>query len=75
MDTLALGPQHLVGKLPGVVAALLGLLALVAVGLPEIWFLVQHIDTIAHEGAHAFLGSSFGRRVNGAPEEGRHRRY
>jgi hypothetical protein len=62
--TLVLEPQHVVGKLPGGVAALLGLVALAAVGLPEIWFLVQHIDTIAHEGAHAFLGSSFGRRVD-----------
>jgi Peptidase M50B-like len=64
VGTLALGSQHLAGKLPWGVAALLGLVALVAVGLPEIWFLVQHIDTIAHEGAHAFLGSSFGRRVD-----------
>lgn len=63
MGTLASGPQHLVGKLPWGVAALLGLVALVAVGLPEIWFSVRLVGLVAHEGAHAFMGSSLGHRV------------
>jgi Peptidase M50B-like len=63
VGTLVLEPQHLVGKLPWGVAALLGLLALVAVGLPEIWFLTRLVGLVAHEGAHAFMGSSLGHRV------------
>ena len=63
MASLVLEPQHLAGKLPWSVAALLGLMALVAVGLPEIWFLTRLVGLVAHEGAHAFMGSSLGHRV------------
>jgi hypothetical protein len=63
VDTLVLAPQHLVGKLPWGVAALLGLVAFIAVGLPELWFLARLVGLVAHEGAHAFMGSSLGHRV------------
>ena len=63
MDTLVSGPQHLVGKLPWGVAALLGFVAFAAVGLPELWFLARLVGLVAHEGAHAFMGSSLGHPV------------
>jgi hypothetical protein len=49
--------------LPGSAAVLIGLLVLVVVVVQEIWLLVQHLDTIAHEGAHALVGSALGRTV------------
>jgi hypothetical protein len=36
--------------LPGIVAVLIGLAALAAVGVQEIWLLARHVNTIAHEG-------------------------
>jgi hypothetical protein len=44
-------------------SVLIGLLALVAVTLQVIWLIVQHVNTIAHEGAHAIAGSAVGRRI------------
>jgi Peptidase M50B-like len=44
------------------------LLALVALGATLIrwlWAVTQHITTMAHEGAHATVGSALGRKVNG----------
>lgn len=42
-------------------------LAVLAVGAlaPGIWLVTQHATTIAHEAAHATLGSSFGYKVGG----------
>jgi Peptidase M50B-like len=34
-------------------------------GLTILWALTQHLNTIAHEGAHAVMGSSVGGRVGG----------
>ena len=58
------GSAHLIQRLPPLVAAVLGLATLVAVALPEIWFMARHIGVIAHEGAHAFVGSSLGWTVD-----------
>ncbi len=49
--------------LPGSTAVLIGLAALAAVGVQEVWLLARHINTIAHEGAHAIAGSAVGQRV------------
>jgi hypothetical protein len=44
-------------------SVLVGLLALVAVTLQVIWLIVRHVNTIAHEGAHAMTDSALGHRV------------
>ena len=46
-------------------SVLTGLVALVAVSLQAIWLIVQHVNTIAHEGAHAMTGSALGHRIEG----------
>jgi hypothetical protein len=51
--------------LPASAAVLIGLAALAAVGVQEIWLLARHVNTIAHEGAHAIAGSAVGQRVRG----------
>jgi hypothetical protein len=51
------------GPLPALAAAAIGLAAVAAVGIQEIWLLARHLNTIAHEGAHAIVGSAVGRSV------------
>jgi hypothetical protein len=51
-------------RLPGTVAVLLAILAVVAM-LPGVWLVTRHITVIAHEGAHATMGSALGRTVDG----------
>jgi hypothetical protein len=51
--------------LPGPVAALVGLAALAVVLIPTLWRLADHLDTMAHEGAHAVVGSTLGFTVLG----------
>jgi Peptidase M50B-like len=51
--------------LPGPVAALVGLAALAIVLIPTLWRLADHLDTMAHEGAHAVVGSTMGFPVRG----------
>jgi hypothetical protein len=51
--------------LPAATAVLIGLAALAAVSLQEIWLLARHVNTIAHEGAHAIIGSAVGRPIKG----------
>jgi Peptidase M50B-like len=51
------------GPLPAATAVLIGLAAVAAVGVQEIWLLARHLNTIAHEGAHAIVGSAVGRPV------------
>jgi hypothetical protein len=41
--------------LPGPVVALVGLAALLVVSTPTLWRLAEHVDTMAHEGAHEGL--------------------
>jgi hypothetical protein len=47
------------------VALLLGIAVLAIVVLPATWLVVRHVETMAHEGAHALVGSSAGGRVQG----------
>lgn len=49
--------------LPPAVSVLIGLAALAASFLQEIWLLAHHANTIAHEGAHAIAGSAVGRKI------------
>ena len=51
--------------LPASAAVAIGLAALAAVGVQEIWMLTRHVNTIAHEGAHAIAGSAVGKRIRG----------
>jgi Peptidase M50B-like len=51
--------------LPAPASVVLGLVALAAVGTEEIWLLARHMNTIAHEGAHAITGSAVGQRIVG----------
>jgi len=63
MAAVLSGSAPLVNRLPAPVAVLLGVVVLVGVTLPELWALVRHIGLMAHEGAHAFLGSGLGQTV------------
>jgi len=51
--------------LPAAASVLIGFAALAAVGVQEIWLITRHVNTIAHEGAHAIVGSAIGRKVHG----------
>ena len=51
--------------LPAAAVVVIGLAALAAVGVQEIWLLARHVNTIAHEGAHAIAGSAVGQRIRG----------
>ena len=51
--------------LPAAAVLVIGLAALAAVGVQEVWLLARHVNTIAHEGAHAIAGSAVGQRVRG----------
>jgi hypothetical protein len=57
--------------LPGPVAALIGLVALVVVMTPTLGRLADHLDTMAHEGAHAVVGSTMGFPVLGVTMDSR----
>ena len=46
-------------------SALLAILAIGAAFLRWLWPVTQHITTMAHEGAHATVGSAIGRQVKG----------
>jgi Peptidase M50B-like len=54
---------QLQAHLPGPVSMALGLAALAAVVMPDLASFMQHVEVMAHEGAHAVVGSAFGRRV------------
>jgi Peptidase M50B-like len=54
-----------VSKLPAPVAVLVGLISLGIVMVPELWALLSHFARIAHEGAHAIVGSVLDSRVTG----------
>jgi peptidase M50B-like protein len=51
-------------RLPGTAAVLLAIVAIIAM-LPGVWLVTRHITVIAHEGAHATMGSALGRTVQG----------
>jgi hypothetical protein len=50
--------------LAGPEAAFIGLAALAAVAFQPTWAVVQHIDVMAHEGAHGIISSLSGRGVD-----------
>lgn len=56
--------------LPAAASVGLGVLALGAMVLPGGWALTQHVNTMAHEGAHAAMGSATGRRITGVTLRG-----
>jgi Peptidase M50B-like len=47
--------------LPAQAVVLLGVAALAAVGVRELWLVTRHVGVIAHEGAHAVVGLGAGR--------------
>jgi hypothetical protein len=51
-------------RLSGMTAILLAIVAIAAM-LPGVWLVTRHITVIAHEGAHATMGSALGRSVHG----------
>jgi hypothetical protein len=53
-------PPQTQAPLPGPEAALIGLAAFAIVTAPRLWPLVDHFDTMAHEGAHAIVASVMG---------------
>jgi hypothetical protein len=65
--TRSSGAGHGIGAvqahLPAAASAGLGALALAAVILPGLWSVTQHLNTMAHEGAHAAMGSATGRTI------------
>jgi Peptidase M50B-like len=56
--------------LPGSTSVLVGAVALAAAIVPGFSQLTQHVNTMAHEGAHAAMGSAMGRRVTGVTLRG-----
>jgi len=54
-----------VSKLPAQAAVLVGLISLGLVVMPAFWALLNHFARIAHEGAHAMVGSVLDTRVTG----------
>lgn len=49
--------------LPSPIVVLIGVIAIGAALLPDIWLLTKHLTVMAHESAHAVVGSAFGRSV------------
>lgn len=58
---------HRIGEvqvgLPSPIVVLIGVMAVGAAVLPDIWLVTKHLTVMAHEGAHAFTGSALGRTV------------
>src|SRR5215467_2456189 len=77
MTVAASVPVQAVSKLPAQAAVLVGLISLGLVVMPAFWALLNHFARIAHEGAHAMVGSVLDTRVTGVylyrktPEEDR----
>ena len=65
MTVVASVPMQAVNKLPAQAAVLVGLVSLALVALPGFWALLNHFARIAHEGAHAIVGSVLDTRVTG----------
>src|SRR6476646_10260933 len=65
MTVVASAPMQAVNKLPIQAAVLVGLVSLALVALPGFWASLNHFARIAHEGAHAIVGSVLDTRVTG----------
>jgi hypothetical protein len=63
MAILASAPMQEAGRLPAPAAVAVGVAALILVVMPGFWEIVRQVNTMAHEGAHAVVGSCQGRRV------------
>jgi Peptidase M50B-like len=64
------GMSAVQAHLPAAAAAGLRMLALAAAALPGLWTLTRHVNTMAHEGAHAAMGSATGRTIRGVTING-----
>jgi hypothetical protein len=53
-------PRGTPAPLPAAEAALIGIAVLVFMLIPFMWPLAEHLNVMAHEGAHALVGSVFG---------------
>jgi len=51
--------------LPGPVSVLLALVAAGATLVPWLWPVTRHLTVMAHEGAHATMGSAMGHKIDG----------
>ncbi len=58
LDTSLHGLAEMQAQLPAADSVLVGFGALAVVTLDEMWRVAQHVNIIAHEGAHALVGSS-----------------
>ena len=65
MAILTSAPMQEVGRLPAPAAVAVGVAALILVLMPGLREIVSQVNTMAHEGAHAVVGSCQGRRVRG----------
>ena len=65
MTVTASVPEQGISKLPVSAATLVGLISLAMVLMPGSWALLNHFARIAHEGAHAIVGSVLDTRVTG----------
>ena len=65
MTAVASVPVQAVSKLPAPAAVLVGLVSLAVVLMPGSWAFLNHFARIAHEGAHAVVGSCLDTRVDG----------
>jgi len=65
MAILASAPMPEVGRLSPPAAVAVGVAALILVLMPGLWEIVRNLTVMAHEGAHAVVGSCQGRRVRG----------
>ena len=65
MTVVASMPMQAVSKLSAQAAMLVGLISLALVTLPGLWAILNHFARIAHEGAHAMVGSVLDTRVTG----------
>jgi len=54
-----------VSRLPAPAAVVVGLVSLAMVAIPGFWSLLDHFARIAHEGAHAVVGSCLDTKVTG----------
>ena len=54
-----------VGRLPPLLAVTVGAAALILVVITELWGPVSHFGRLAHEGAHAMVGSCLNAQVGG----------
>jgi Peptidase M50B-like len=52
-------------RLPSPIVVVIALFAIGAAVLPDLWLVTRHVTVMAHESAHAVMGSALGRTVTG----------